>query len=48
VLVARVKQNITDKYDYFDILDQFPKGGAKELDSFYGSKQEVGCNLGPL
>jgi branched-chain amino acid transport system substrate-binding protein len=48
VIVARVKQNITDKYDYFDILDQFPKGGAKELDAFYGSKQEVGCNLGPL
>jgi branched-chain amino acid transport system substrate-binding protein len=48
VIVARVKQKITDKYDYFDILDQFPKGGAKDLDAFYGTKQEVGCNLGPL
>jgi len=48
VIVARVKQKITDKYDYFDILDQFPKGGAKDLDAFYGTKQEVGCTLGPL
>jgi branched-chain amino acid transport system substrate-binding protein len=48
IYVARVKQKITDKYDYFDILDQFPKGGAKDLDAFYGTKQEVGCNLGPL
>lgn len=48
VLVAQVKPKITDKFDYFDILAEFPKGGAKELDSFYGTKQEVGCNLGPL
>jgi branched-chain amino acid transport system substrate-binding protein len=47
-LVSRVKQKITDKYDYFDILSQFPQGGAKELDAFYGTKQEVGCNMGPL
>ncbi|MGD0972708.1 MAG: ABC transporter substrate-binding protein [Candidatus Korobacteraceae bacterium] len=48
VIVARVKQKITDKFDYFDVLAQFPQGGAKELDAFYGTKQEVGCNLGPL
>ena len=48
VLVARVKQKITDKYDYFDILDQFPHGPAKDLEALYGTKQEVGCNLGPL
>ncbi len=48
VLVARVKQKITDKYDYFDILDQLPKGGEKDLEALYGTKQEVGCSLGPL
>jgi len=48
VIVAKVKDNITDKYDYFDVLAQFPKGGAKELESFYGTKEEVGCKMGPL
>jgi branched-chain amino acid transport system substrate-binding protein len=48
VLVTQVKPKITDKFDYFDVLAEFPKGGAKELDGFYGTKQEVGCNLGPL
>jgi branched-chain amino acid transport system substrate-binding protein len=47
ILVVKTKDKITDKYDYFDVLDEFPKS-AKELDAFYGSKQEVGCKLGPL
>ncbi len=48
ILIAKVKDKITDKYDYFDILGQVPKGGVKDLDAFYGSQQEVGCKLGPL
>jgi len=48
VLVARVKPKITDKFDYFDILAQFPQGGAKDLEALYGTKQEVGCSMGPL
>ena len=46
-LVARVKSKITDKHDYFDIIAEFPQGGMS-LEEFYGSKQEIGCNLGEL
>ena len=49
VLVAQVKPKITDKFDYFDILAEFPKGGAKELDSFLwhqaGSRLQHGPTL---
>jgi branched-chain amino acid transport system substrate-binding protein len=44
---AVVKPQITDKYDYFDIVAQYPKS-AKDLDAFYGTKEEVGCKMGPL
>jgi len=46
-LVAEVKEKITDKYDYFDITAEYPKD-ASQLDSFYGSQQEVGCQLGSI
>jgi len=46
-LVARVKPKITDKYDYFDIIAEFPQGGMT-LEEFYGSKEEIGCKLGEL
>src|SRR5581483_840614 len=46
-LVARVKPKITDKYDYFDIIAEFPHGGMT-LEEFYGSKEEIGCKLGEL
>ena len=45
--MAVVKPKITDKYDYFDIVAQYPKD-PKNLDAFYGTKEEVGCKLGPL
>ncbi len=48
LLVVDVKKNISDKYDYFNVIDEFPKGGEKDLEAFYGTKQEIGCNLGPL
>jgi branched-chain amino acid transport system substrate-binding protein len=44
-LVAEVKKNITDKYDYFDITGEFPQGNVS-LEDFYGSQQEIGCKLG--
>lgn len=43
-LVAKVKDKITDKFDYFDIIDEVPKEPSK-LDEFFGSKQDVACNL---
>ena len=45
--MVKTKDKITDKYDYYDVLSEFPKS-ANELDAYYGSKQEVGCKLGPL
>jgi branched-chain amino acid transport system substrate-binding protein len=48
ILVVKTKDKITSKYDYFDVLGEFPKGGVEELDSYYGGKEEVGCNMGPL
>jgi len=47
VLVAKVKDKITDKFDYFDVVTQLPQA-AKDLESFYGTKEEVGCKLGAL
>lgn len=47
VLIVKVKPNIMDKYDYFDVIGQYPPA-AKDLDAFYGTKQEIGCNMGPL
>jgi branched-chain amino acid transport system substrate-binding protein len=47
VLVVKVKSKITDKWDYFDVVGQYPLA-AKDLDAFYGTKQEIGCNMGPL
>ena len=46
-LVARVKDKLVDKHDYFDIVAEYPKD-ADQLDGFYGSKQEVGCSLGAI
>ena len=44
-LVVKVKKNIDHKYDYFDVVAQFPQDASK-LDEFYGSKEEIGCKLG--
>ena len=38
-LVAQVKDKIVDKYDYFNIVAEYPKS-AGELDAFFGSQQE--------
>jgi branched-chain amino acid transport system substrate-binding protein len=44
VLVASVKEKITDKFDYFDIAAEYPQD-ASQLDAFYGSQADVGCTL---
>jgi branched-chain amino acid transport system substrate-binding protein len=46
-LVAQLKPKVTEKYDYFDIIAEFPQRGMS-LEEFYGSKEEVGCKLGEL
>jgi branched-chain amino acid transport system substrate-binding protein len=44
-LVAAVKPKITDKYDYFDIVAEYPEG-ATSLEQFFGTPQQIGCKLG--
>lgn len=44
-LVVGVKDKVTDKTNYFDILRTVPENAAG-LDALYGSKAEVGCNMG--
>jgi branched-chain amino acid transport system substrate-binding protein len=44
LLVATVKDKITDKYDYFNIDNQYPKD-LNQLDSAYGSQADIGCQF---
>ena len=44
LLVAQVKDKITDKYDYFDIKSEYPKDAAS-LDAAYGTQAEIGCTF---
>jgi branched-chain amino acid transport system substrate-binding protein len=44
LLVAKVKDKISDKYDYFDITSEYPKDAAA-LDAAYGSQSEIGCTF---
>jgi len=44
LLVATVKEKITDKYDYFSVDSQYPKD-LSQLDSAYGSKADIGCQF---
>ncbi|GAC1327371.1 MAG: ABC transporter substrate-binding protein [Beijerinckiaceae bacterium] len=44
LLIASVKDKITDKYDYFDIQSEYPKDAA-QLDAAYGSKADIGCTF---
>jgi len=44
LLVAAVKDKITDKYDYFDIKSEYPKDPA-QLQMAYGSEAEIGCTF---
>jgi branched-chain amino acid transport system substrate-binding protein len=44
LLVASVKEKITDKHDYFDILSEYPKDPA-QLEAAYGSQADIGCTF---
>lgn len=44
ILIAKVRQHIPDKYNYFEILGEEPKS-EKDLDAYFGSEAEVGCKL---
>ena len=44
LLVATVKDKITDKYDYFNIDNQYPKD-LNQLDAAYGSQADIGCHF---
>ena len=46
-LVAEMKPKVTDKYDYFDIVAEYPRGGTS-LEQFFGTQQEIGCKLGEI
>lgn len=46
-LIAQIKPKITDKYDYFDILEEVPKKG-QTVDEFYGSQKESLCKMPAL
>jgi branched-chain amino acid transport system substrate-binding protein len=46
-LIAQVKPKITDKYDYFDILEEVPTKG-QTLDELYGSQKESLCKMPAL
>lgn len=43
-LVAKVKEKITDKYDYFDIVSEVP-GKGQTLDDLFGSQSESECKM---
>jgi branched-chain amino acid transport system substrate-binding protein len=44
LLVAEVKEKITDKYDYFDIKSEYPRD-ASQLQAVYGSQADIGCTF---
>jgi branched-chain amino acid transport system substrate-binding protein len=46
-LVAEVKPKIADKYDYFNIVAEYPQGRTS-LEQFFGNQQEIGCKLGEI
>jgi branched-chain amino acid transport system substrate-binding protein len=44
LLVATVKDKITDKYDYFDIDNEYPNDPS-QLEAAYGSQADIGCQF---
>jgi branched-chain amino acid transport system substrate-binding protein len=45
-MVFKVKDKITDQWDWLDVVAQEPKNPA-DLDRLYGSKLEIGCKMDP-
>jgi branched-chain amino acid transport system substrate-binding protein len=46
-VIVRVKDNITDKWDFMDFL-KYTSETAADTEKAFGSKEEVGCNMPPL
>ena len=46
-VIVKVKENITDKWDYFDVLKNTSETEAETAKAF-GSKEEIGCNMPAL
>jgi branched-chain amino acid transport system substrate-binding protein len=44
ITVVKVKEHITDKWDFFDVLALAPKDAA-DIPKVYGTKEEVGCKM---
>jgi branched-chain amino acid transport system substrate-binding protein len=44
LLVATVKDKITDKYDYFNIDSEYPNDPS-QLEAAYGSQADIGCQF---
>jgi branched-chain amino acid transport system substrate-binding protein len=44
LLVATVKDKITDKYDYFNIDNEYPNDPS-QLEAAYGSQADIGCQF---
>jgi branched-chain amino acid transport system substrate-binding protein len=47
VLVVKTKPQITDRWDYFDIVANAPKEQA-DVEKVFGTPEEVGCKMDPL
>lgn len=46
-VIVGVKKQITDKWDYFDVLKN-TSDSAASTETAFGTKEEVGCNMPPL
>jgi branched-chain amino acid transport system substrate-binding protein len=46
-VIVQIKKQITDKYDYFDVLKLTSDSEAETAKAF-GNKEEIGCTLPPL
>lgn len=46
-VIVRVKQSITDKWDFFDVVKKTSADEAETSRSF-GTKEEIGCSMPPL
>jgi branched-chain amino acid transport system substrate-binding protein len=44
-LAVTVKDNIADKWDYFDVKATLPEN-AGDLEKVFGSQEEIGCKMG--
>jgi branched-chain amino acid transport system substrate-binding protein len=46
-VIVQVKKNITDKWDFFDVLKD-TSSTAEETEKAFGTKEEVGCKMPSL